>query len=429
MDKTAQQLEKQVTVPPRQRGAVLVLFMAGLIAILAVAGLALDGSHQMLNKTRLQNAVDASALAAARVLDQTNDTDAARTEALRMFADNADDAGNREMNNRAGSITVAVEFSQTVNPFAPGTSPPEYVRVRATGFTMPAWLTQVIGIDTKTVAASAVSGPSPTIVNACKLVPLIICGDEAAGAPNYGYEDDQLVALKSGSQGDGPDDIGPGNYQWAALGASGADAQRDALAGGYEGDCIGPGTQVPTEPGNMAGPARDAIGTRFNIFKGTMKGTEDKFPSDVITDQPEPPLKFDPDNSSITQAGNPVSPLTEASQIDFNYDDYTAALEAGQYDVPPESAGGKGRSGRRILPVVIAKCDGLANGRSEVEALGVGCFFLLQEMPTSSTGKESYIFGEFVESCNANGTAGPEPTVIPGPYLIQLYKDSGSHDS
>jgi hypothetical protein len=428
MNNTTRKLQKQFTAPPRQRGAVLVIFVAGMIAILAVAGLALDSSHQMLNKARLQNAVDASALAAARVLDQTNDTNAAQIEALRMFADNADDAGNREMNARAGSINVSVQFSQTVDPFAPGTSPPEYVRVRATGFTMPAWLTQIIGIDTKTVSASAVSGPSPTIENACKLVPLIICPKDDSGPPNYGYVDDELVALKSGSKGDESEIGDVGNYHWAALGANGGDAQRDALAGGFEGECAGPGTQVPTEPGNMAGPARDAIGTRFNNFRGTMKGTEADFPPDVVTDQPNPPLQYDAGN--ITQSGNTNNPLTSAAQLDFNYTDYQLAVDRQEWDVPPESEDGPGRSGRRILPVIIAEnCDGPINGRSEVTVGRIGCFFLLQEMPTTAVGKESYIFGEFVETCNAGGTVGPEPGTVPGPYLIQLYKDSDSNDS
>ena len=48
--------------PGRQTGAALIMVAVGLIAILAVAGLALDGGHVMLNKSRLQNAVDAAAI-------------------------------------------------------------------------------------------------------------------------------------------------------------------------------------------------------------------------------------------------------------------------------------------------------------------------------------------------------------------------------
>ena len=81
-----------------------------------------------------------------------------------MFANNADDAGNKEMN--AAPIDITVQFSATVNPFVPGSYVPGtenmgYVRVAATGFTMPAWLIQVLGFNDKTVAASAVAGPNP----------------------------------------------------------------------------------------------------------------------------------------------------------------------------------------------------------------------------------------------------------------------------
>ena len=50
---------------PRQRGVVLIMVVIALLALLAVTGLALDGSYQMLNKTRLQTVVDAAALTRA----------------------------------------------------------------------------------------------------------------------------------------------------------------------------------------------------------------------------------------------------------------------------------------------------------------------------------------------------------------------------
>ena len=55
----------------RERGAVMVLFVIALVAIIGAAGLALDSGHTMLNKTRLQNTVDAAALSGAKTLDQT----------------------------------------------------------------------------------------------------------------------------------------------------------------------------------------------------------------------------------------------------------------------------------------------------------------------------------------------------------------------
>jgi hypothetical protein len=44
---------------------VLILLAVAMVAILASAGLALDVSHQLINKTRLQITVDAAALGGA----------------------------------------------------------------------------------------------------------------------------------------------------------------------------------------------------------------------------------------------------------------------------------------------------------------------------------------------------------------------------
>ncbi|MGA1640695.1 MAG: Tad domain-containing protein, partial [Steroidobacteraceae bacterium] len=61
----------------------MIIIVAGLLAILAMAGLALDGGHLFLNKTRLQNMVDAAALAGAKSLQQNAGNTAAATAAAR----------------------------------------------------------------------------------------------------------------------------------------------------------------------------------------------------------------------------------------------------------------------------------------------------------------------------------------------------------
>ena len=98
------------------------------------------------------------------------------------------------------------------------------------------------------------SGPSPTLGQACDLVPLIVCGDPSAGGPYWGYNDGEVTVLKGSSQsGSQSGPIGPGNFQLARLGGSGAATVRDNLAGGYEG-CANIGENIPTEPGNTVGP-------------------------------------------------------------------------------------------------------------------------------------------------------------------------------
>jgi len=223
--------------PQRQRGAIIVLLAIAMLALLAMGGLALDGAHLFLNKSRLQNNVDAAALGAAKVLDESGDEDLARTAALSMMNLNAAAAGNGEIRTSVanGGLGVTIEFSSTLQPFVAGTTPAEYVRVRAQNLRLPAWLVQVVGFNDKVVAASAVAGPSPTILQACGLVPLVVCGtppSQGGTAPWWGYTPGAVHVLKSAAGQQSP--IGPGNFQLLRLGGNGANVLRENLAGGYE---------------------------------------------------------------------------------------------------------------------------------------------------------------------------------------------------
>jgi hypothetical protein len=416
--------------PASQGGAVIVLLTAALVAILACAGLALDVSHQLINKTRLQNTVDAAALAGAKILDQTADTGLAATAALTMFADNADDPGNFELNN--ASLTPTIQFSNTVAPFVPGTSPAMYVRVIQNGFVLPAWLIQVIGIGQKTVGATAVAGPSPTINYSCNLVPLIVCGDptqdpSVPGNTYWGYEDGQVHRLKSSSGPppacNEPQFIGDGNFQLAEVGGTGADVLRENLAGGFS-ECIyGKGT-VTTQTGNLAGPVTHGLNTRFNEYQGGGMNPGD-YPPDVIITEQLTQLEYDEDclcaNTDVIDGdGNCINSDLE---LDYNLAAYDNDIDADNL-THPEPVGAKDR---RNLPVMIADCTAGYTGKSTMPLLGLGCFFLLQR--TIQSGLDAEIIGEFGEECSTPGFAGPDPSIIPGPKVIQLYKDSDGNDA
>ncbi len=407
----------------RQRGAVMILFVIGMVAIIGIAGLALDGGHAMLSKTRLQNTIDAAALSAAKTLDETADQGLAQAAALAMFADNAAGAGNKELNDAysSGSLTVTVEFSSTLNPFVPGTAPAAYVRVRGLNFTLPVWFSRIVGIMDKRVAASAVAGPSPTINEACNIMPMMVCGDPDQPNNYWGYEVGEPDVLKTSSGGSS--EVGPGNFQLIRLGnnTGGADI-RTAMAGGFD-DCAALGDVIETEPGNTVGPVVQGLNTRFGSYAGPMNGTQSQYPPDVVTSQPDPPLDYDSDTDEILQNGAPVS---DANPMSYEYDDYAADVGAGNYNYQPAPAG-PGRFQRREAPVAVGDCSGTTNGQGQVPLLGFLCFFLLQE--ASQKGNESWVFGQFIDDCRTGGMPGPAPTTIPGPYIIQLYRDYGSTDS
>ncbi len=435
----------------RQRGIVIPIVTIGLLAMLAVAGLALDGSHALANKTRIQNTADAAALAAAKVLDQTTDTAQATAAANSLFAINADGVGNQELNAAydAGDITVVVQYSTTVSPFVPGAPNGPFVRVIATGFDTQTTLSRVLGINDISTPATAVAGPSGPLgsgngAEVCDIAPIAVCTDDVVPPPpppaNDPYNDDNspLEVLKPNPGQHG--DIGPGNYKMLRLGCTGGDCLRENMAGDY-GSCATVGDTVETEPGFSAGPTSQGFNTRFGEYQGGGVNPTDH-PSDGVITGPNPELIADcvePQpgiyqqlagggncNSDFTDTNN-FNPVSVAGDIDFSYNEYAEATygpnPADWYPAVP---------GRRLLIFPTISCDGDQSGQSTLTVTGFACFFMLQKLDTGQVGQGGgQIFGQFIHDCDVNGTSGINPGGGPSPmlYKIQLYKDPDSTDS
>src|SRR6266705_2808063 len=97
----------------RQRGATLILVAVGMLALIAMAGLALDTAHVLLNKSRLQSALDAAALAGAKKYDLTSSTTLASGEASANFTANLPAGSEIQRAN----LSLTTEFSTTLDPF------------------------------------------------------------------------------------------------------------------------------------------------------------------------------------------------------------------------------------------------------------------------------------------------------------------------
>ncbi len=407
----------------RQRGATLVLVVIGLVAIIGMVGLATDFSHVALNKARLQSTVDAAALAAAKMLDQTSGNEAeASIAALNVFGINASD--HPELNQvRSSGLQINITYSNTLQPFTPGTTPAWYARVVATNFTMWTGFTALVGQTNTNTAASAVAGPSTSIgpdSQVCNVAPMVVCGNPAAPAPTYGYTVGTLNVLKLAS-GQNPGPIGPGNFQLIRLNGNGGSVIRQNMAGAYD-SCVDGSGSVETQTGNVVGPVTQGLNTRFGDYQGGQVNSTD-YPPDVVTREPSPLLAYNDSTNVITQGGAPV---TQASQINFNHSIYQQQVEAENYDYQP-SPDGPGAAGRRILTVPIADCSGSSTGNSQLNVLGFGCYFLLQK--AIQQGQQNYVYGEFINGCIGEGNPGPEVSSAFGPYRIQLYNDVGSNDS
>lgn len=419
----------------KQKGVVGILVIVGLVALLAMAGLALDSGHAMLNKTRLQNAVDAAALSGAKELDLTGgDVFLARAAVEATFGANSTSVGNNEMGvaYADGTIQLEIQFSKTLDPFVPGTAPAEYVRVRARNFRMTEWFSVVVGATGKMVAATAVAGPSPTINTACNIAPMMVCGapekteeEPNGGPPFFGYAEGEPDILKTSFND--TDNVGPGNFQLIRLGDDvGGKDLRLSLAGRFSG-CATTGKTVETEPGNKVEPVATGINTRFGNYGGSLNSipnAESLYPPDVITKQTSPRIgPCDSDDYKMCQSDG-VTPIETADNLSYDYDQYQLALDNPlAYNKPPPI----GRHLRRELTLPIGDCSGTTNGQGTVPVLGFGCFFLLQEAGT--VGNDSYVYGQFIRDCNAGGMPGPYPGDGPGLYIIQLYKDPDSPDA
>lgn len=415
----------------RQRGVVAVIVAIGLLAMLAMVGLALDSGHMVLNKSRLQNTVDAAALAAAKVLDATSSEDQATTAARSLFDLNA--ANHAELGRVLSGADITVEYSNMLNPFTPGTAPANYVRVVANDFTMWTSFTSLVGFNDSRVAAAAVAGPSAPVGmtegnEACDLAPMMVCADLSPGAPgDWGYTGNQVTLLKFAAPGS--PNVGPGNFQLIRLGGSGGDVVRENLAGGYD-QCIDPGGSVETQPGNLVGPVTQGLNTRFGDYRGGMRASD--YPPDKVTTDPNPDLTVADDEVTVTlRNGTPITNF--GSDVSFTYEDYANRSANGPYDFA------NGVTGRRVVAVPLVDCSGNPNGQTTMPVVALGCFFLLQPAEQQGGqgqgggGNTNYVYAEYIGDCGAGGTPGPEPNPNPeentGIYKIVLHNDPASPDS
>ncbi len=409
-------------IAARQRGIVAVVISIGLLALLAMVGLAFESGHVILNKSRLQNTVDAAALSAAKVLDRTGSETQATAAARAVFDFNA--ASHPELARVLSGSNLDLQYSNTLEPWAPGTVPANYVRVAAADFTMWTSFTSLVGITETSTAASAVAGPSAPVgftegSEACDLVPMMVCADLSAGAQgDWGYTGDNVSLLKFAAPGS--PNVGPGNFQLIRLGGPGANIVRQNLAGGFE-QCVDTSGSIETQPGNEVGPVTQGLNTRFGRYQGPVNATD--YPPDKVTTDPNPDLAVANDDVTVILRGG--APVTSIDQVSFTYDDYVGRSATGPYDFA------NGKPQRRVVAVPFVDCSGNSTGQSSMPVVGLGCFFLLQ--PAEQQGNRNYVYSEYIGECGADGTPGPvpDPNPVGGPgiYKIVLHNDPLGRDS
>jgi Flp pilus assembly protein TadG len=429
-----QKSSRQQPLLHRQKGNILVMFTVSLVALISMVSLALDGGHLLLNKAKLQNLLDTAALHAAKELDEGATHSEARLAAMNIIQLNLAHSDHSELASAIDLTTFAsnsnqvtsqlkIEFSQRPDPFVIDNNiTSKYVKLTVSQLDLTNFLADVMGFN-KQVSASALAGPSTNLTCFNSLVPMLVCGDKDAEPTEttmFGLPKGGLHMLKAPAQGE---TMGPGNYQLIQLGyGAGANVLRATLAGEHNtGEvCFSPGTSIPTKTGNNVGPVADGLNTRMGSWGGSVNSTD--HPRDTNVCQGSKIV--------LNAAGNDVE--AGARDKSYSYAMYKSDTSSCSNPVTGNATGNivgqtPAQHDRRVMNIAIGDCSGTNNGSSNVSYLGSGCYFLTQSV--GHTGQDSYVVGEMLEKCSAEGIPSGVAQDGSGPHTIVLYHVPGSTDS
>ena len=403
----------------KQQGATMMLTLVFMIGMLGIIGLAIDTGHILVNKTRLQNALDAAALSAAITLNgaSNNSITESRNAGIATFNLFKNSQGNSEL----AGVTLTdgdFSFSDKVSEFLPGNGIGPFVRVSSNALVVNNFFIQVItGDPSENVGAISTAGP---MGQNCNLVPLVICADvdPVTGLMDkdcsdndgdgfrecYGYnmgEESELHTKFCAPNDDACQDtaLESGNFtllRWE--GDAGKNDIRNSLSGAVNSCSVG--VQLETDPGNAVGP----VG----------QGINDRFDHDTVTDIY--------DNVTNPSATTPA------------YSDYLAAQAT--------ALGGAGLiKNNRVVAAPVGDCNGIQQGNTTFDFATDGsgnmaAMCVLIRRPVRNTGADNdpdylknSIYIEMMELCPALGNTDPNNPVIYGPFKIVLFKSENSKDS
>ena len=174
-----------------ERGQVLAIFALGLVAIIAMTGLVLDGGSTFVQRRDMQNVADASAMAGAYAYVNSGSVSAATVAAEQAAQANGYPEG-------ADGVVVDV----AVNPFAAGTSVQVSVRKPHRNH-----FSGIVGMSSWDVAttATALGGPPNTAIGAAPIIFNALAFPGAIGEAN---------ARSFSEPGTGTEDVPQGSVQF-----------------------------------------------------------------------------------------------------------------------------------------------------------------------------------------------------------------------
>ncbi|MDC0609343.1 Tad domain-containing protein [Vibrio sp.] len=399
----------------KQKGLTAIFVTVAFLFLVGIAALAVDVNHAYMNKSKLQNSVDAAALSAAFSVDNNGSISDAELAALNTLTQIEGFEGNSELSTIRNYVSITFSDDPTNSAsFVSGgsfssTAEAIYVRVAVAQYPLSNFFVQVFNLE-KFVSASAVAGPSATI-NPQNIVPITICQGDNPSTP-IGYEIGEVYAVKSTDN-----ELGSGNFQFLDFDdSSGASDLSENLAGAYEGN-ISLGDIVVTEPGQKTQKVINGINSRLGTASKNSVDTS-VYPSDKYVKEPDTPASLNTDGSVN---------YTDSWGADEYSTELTACVNGATNADCSSYYKSSGAYNRRMLVVPIVDCSGGVSGKTSLVVTEFACFFLLQSIEKSGSSFE--IFGEFVESCPVIAGGYDPDNGGDGQYRIVLFNDPLSEGS
>ena len=413
---------ERLALPARQRGSVAIIVALSAAVLLGFAGIALDVGRLFVNKTELQTAADACALAAAAEL--TCDTSGGGV-CSPSYLQNAEAAGvfvaglgRRDFQSQAAVIAASdVKFSTTLAPNAnylsradgaPTQSRYAMCTARSTGLVP--WFMMMLGAGNQTVVSSGVATRAPA-QSSCPNAPIGVC-QKAVGTYAVGEW------IPSTFQTNGSNDTLTGGFKWIEYTAT-SDI-RDQLAGGQTVCGVRVGDTVTTQ-GTKQG-AKSAYNTRFGIYPNGGNGY------DASTAPPDHTGYAYPNKAP----GAPVIGIGTSAYDDYRSrqgastpfigNQYGVGGAGGNFSGNPSTTATHQGSGtdRRLITAPVIDCA--AGGTPPITAMA--CLLMLNPMSNGATGT---IYLEYRGTttqagspCRSGGMpGGPAGLGVQVPVLVQ----------
>src|SRR5215469_2263819 len=274
-----------------ENGIILPYVTVMLVVIVGVAVLAIDGARLMSLQTQLQSGADALALAGAAELDRLPDAETRAINAMNTLLANSTMFGTGASRN----VQIShVEFYSRLpasddRPISEGLRASEPVNARFLAVTVvPVSLNTILpaavfgGSDTVAAGASAVAGFDQVI---CPSTPLFVCNPYEQPGMNYSQASSalanaetqpairrRLIRLRQYGDSDVPYVAGDYGFLDAPTIATGQTGAMDAIASARPAACFV--KNAVTFRQGALDQVRDAINTRFDMYKGSMSGRQ-----------------------------------------------------------------------------------------------------------------------------------------------------------